>query len=356
MSDAQEKTEEASQHKLDESRKKGMVPHSADLMSLVMVAAFLLALVATGGNLARVLAHHSRWWLENAAMLAGSSGHLFGALGNTFQAVAYAMLPMLAAMVLLAILVNLLFSGFVFSTQPLKPDFKRLHPKNGLKKIFSRRMLIELAKVILKGLLFATVLYLLAEGLIRDLLATPARYPVYLPVILLDLLVRVGLAVLAVMVVAAALDMWLSRKEFARQMRMSRHEVKEEYKRREGDPEIRSRRKSIQQALLQKLSALGKVRDADVIVTNPTHVAVALQYRPGRMAVPVVLALGKGMLAQQIMRLARRHGVPVLRRPPLARELYRQCGVKHPIPAAAEHEVAEIYRWVIRQPGNKVTA
>lgn len=356
MSDAQEKTEEASQHKLDESRKKGMVPHSADLMSLAVLAAFLLALAATGAGVARTLAVHSRWWLENAALLAVSPGQMLGAGGFSLQAVLYALLPMVAAIVLLAILMNLLFSGFVFSTQPLKPDFKRLHPKQGLKKIFSRRMLIELAKVLVKGLLFAAVLYLLAQQLVHQLLAQPLGAAMALPAQFSVLLVRVGVAALAVMAVAAALDMWLSRKEFARQMRMSRHETKEEHKHREGDPEIKARRRSAQQSLLQKLVALAKVKDADVILTNPTHVAVALQFRSKHMAVPVVLSLGKGMLAAQICRLARRHRVPILQRPPLARALYRHGGLNHPIPLQTENEVVDVYRWVVAQPGNKVMA
>lgn len=356
MSDQQEKTEDASQFKLDEARKKGMVPHSADLLSFAMLAAFLVALVAAGGNLARVLALQTRWWLENAGALAASNGYLLGAAGHSLQAIGHALLPLFAAIILMVLLVNLLFSGFVFSTVPLTLDFKRLHPVQGFKKVFSRRMLIELGKLLLKALIFGAVLYAVTRALLPDLLATPFLSPVYLPQALRQLVVRLGAALLAVMAVAAAWDMWLARKEFGRQMRMSRHEVKDEYKRREGDPEVKSRRKQEQQGLIKKLGALAKVKDADVILTNPTHFAVALQYRPGTMAVPVVLALGRGMLAQQICRLARRHRVPILRRPPLARRLYKGAGINHPIPLDTELDVATVYRWVIAQPGNRVMA
>lgn len=356
MSDQQEKTEEASQYKLDEARKKGMVAHSADLMSLAILGTFLVAIAATGANLARVIALHTRWWLENAAMLATSKGYIASVAGNSLQAVGYAMLPMVVAIALMAILVNLLFSGFVFSTVPLTPDFKRLHPMQGLKKIFSRRMLIELGKLLVKSLLFAAVLYYTFDGLLQQLLGSALLIPIYLPELLKQLMIKLGATLLAVMAVAAAWDMWMSRKEFARQMRMSRHETKEEYRRREGDPEIKSKRKSAQQELLRKLAALAKVKEADVIVTNPTHFAVALKYRPGSMVVPVVVSLGQGMIAQQICRLARKHNVPIIRRPPLARSLYRQCGVSHPIPVDAELDVAAVYRWVVTLPGNKVFA
>lgn len=356
MSDQQEKTEEASQFKLDEARKKGMVPHSADLLSFAVLAAFLVALVAAGGHLAVVLATHTRWWLENAAALATGPGYLLGAASHSLQAVGYALLPLLAAVVLVVLLVNLLFSGFVFSTQPLVPDFKRLHPVQGLKKVFSRRLLIELGKLLVKALCFGAVLYWMGRALLPDLLALAFAAPVALPGALRQVAVRLGAALLAVMALAAAWDMWMARKEFGRQMRMSRHEVKDEYKRREGDPEVKSRRRQAQQGLIKKLGALAKVKDADVILTNPTHFAVALQYRPARMAVPVVLAQGQGLLARQIIRLARRHRVPVLRRPPLARALFRECGIDHPIPPLREVEVATVYRWVIAQPGNKVAA
>jgi flagellar biosynthetic protein FlhB len=356
MSDAQEKTEEASQFKLDEARKKGMVPHSPDLTSFAIIAAFLVALTASGANLVRVIATHTRWWLENSGMLAVSPGHLMGAAEQSLQAIGYALLPLFAAIIIMAVLVNLLFSGFVFSLMPLKPDFKRLHPVQGLKKIFSRRMLIELGKLLVKALLFGAVLYWLAHALLPKLLGTAFLFPIYLPETLQQLIVRLGATLLAVMAVAAAWDMWMQSKEFGRQMRMSRHEVKDEYKRREGDPEIKSRRRQAQQALLKKVSALGNVKDADVILTNPTHFAVALKYRPATMVVPVVVAVGQGFLAKQICRLARRHRVPILRRPPLARELYRKCGINHPIPPATELDVAGVYRWVLAQPHNKVTA
>jgi flagellar biosynthetic protein FlhB len=209
MSDQQEKTEDASPFKLDEARKKGMVPHSADLMSLAIVGAFLMAMTATGANLARAIAVHTRWWLENAGMLAANPGQMLGVGGRILQAVAYAALPLIAAMVIMAILVNLLFSGFVFSTAPLKPDFKRLHPVQGLKKVFSRRMLIEMGKLLIKALLFAVVMYWIFEGVLQRLLGSALVIPIYLPALLQSLVIQVGVALLAVMALAAIWDMWM---------------------------------------------------------------------------------------------------------------------------------------------------
>jgi flagellar biosynthetic protein FlhB len=208
--------------------------------------------------------------------------------------------------------------------------------------------------VLVKGFLFGLVLYYLFQSLAPKLLDTATLSPLSLPESGKQLLMQLGYSVLIVMAVAAAFDIWYSRKEFARQMRMSKREVKDEYKRREGDPEVRAKRKGVQQELLKKAAALSKVGDADVIVTNPTHYAVALQYRPTSMRAPVVLAMGRGLLAQRIMALARQKGVPVLRRPALARMLHALADINGPIPEVTQTDVARVYRWILAMPNNKV--
>lgn len=350
--DHQDKSEEASPFKLDEARKKGQVPRSQELLSFMMVLTFLLVFSATAYQLARVLATQTHWWLGNLGQMGW--GQMLAQGGHGLQAVTYSLLPLVGALVLIAVLANLVFSGPVFSVFPLKPDFKRLHPIQGLKRVFSRRMLVEFAKVLVKGALFTLVLYYVAKGLAPELIAMGSASPLTLPQAAKTLMMQVGFAILAVMAVAALFDIWYSRKEFGRQMRMSKREVKDEYKRREGDPEVRAKRKSIQNELLSKAAAQSKVKDADVIIVNPTHYAVALQYRPSKMLAPVVLAMGQGLLARRIRQLARHHGVPVLHRPPLARALYAVGRLDAPIPDAMQDDVAHVYRWIIAIPGNKV--
>lgn len=350
--DHQDKSEEASPFKLEEARKKGQVARSQELLSFMMVLTFLMVFSATAHQVARAFANHTHWWLSNVGRMGFSQMLAQG--GHSLQIIVYALLPLVGALVLMAVLANLIFSGPVFSTFPLKPDFKRLHPVQGLKRVFSRRMLVEFVKVLVKGVLFGFVLYYAAIGLAPVLLALGSSSPLTLPQTTKTLMMKIGFSVLMVMGVAALFDIWYSRKEFGRQMRMSKRDVKDEYKRREGDPEVRAKRKGIQNELLSKAAAHSKVKDADVIIVNPTHYAVALQYRPSRMLAPVVLAMGRGLLARRINQLARRHGVPILRRPPLARALYAVGRLDSPIPDAMQDDVAHVYRWIIALPGNKV--
>lgn len=354
MSDQQDKSEEATPYKLEEARKKGQVPRSPDLLAFAMVMTFLMVFSAIAAPLASVIAAHSHWWLSNAGHLGGSFGYLGEQGGYSLKQVAYAFLPLIGALVLVAILTNLLFSGPVFSLIAIKPDFKRLNPIQGLKRIFSRRMFVELIKVLVKGSLFALVLYYLFKSLLPRLLGMATVSPGELPLAGKQLLMQLGFTVLAVMAAAALFDVWHSRREFGRQMRMSKRETKDEHKRREGDPEVRAKRKGIQHELLKKASALGQVKDADVIITNPTHYAVALQYRPASMLAPKVLALGRGLHAWRICQMARKHQIPILRRPPLARTLHALARVDSAIPDITQADVARVYRWVIALPGNKV--
>lgn len=354
MSDQQDKSEEATPYKLEEARKKGQVPRSPDLLSFAMIITFLMVFSAIAATLAGVIAAHTHWWLGNAGQMGTSFGYLGEQGGYSVRQVLYAFLPLIGALLLVAVLTNLLFSGPVFSAFAIKPDFKRLNPIQGLKRIFSRRMFVELLKVLVKGGLFALVLYYLFQSLLPRLLSMASVSPMELPLAGKQLLMQLGFTVLSIMAAAALFDVWYSRREFGRQMRMSKRETKDEHKRREGDPEVRAKRKGIQQALLKKASALGQVQDADVIITNPTHYAVALQYRPASMLAPKVLAIGRGLHAWRICQMARKHRVPILRRPPLARTLHALARVDSAIPDSTQTDVARVYRWVIALPGNKV--
>jgi flagellar biosynthetic protein FlhB len=145
-----------------------------------------------------------------------------------------------------------------------------------------------------------------------------------------------------------------TRRELIRKLRMSRRELKDEHKRHEGDPTIRSKRRRLARDMLKRIQSVARVPAADVVVTNPTHVAVALQYRRARMIAPLVLSKGSGWLSARIRKVAVRHGVPIVRSPALARALFRECGLDESVPVAHYREVGVIYRWVMSRPGHKV--
>ena len=159
---------------------------------------------------------------------------------------------------------------------------------------------------------------------------------------------------LTVFIVFAIFDLWYSKRDFAKQMRMSTRDIKDEFKRREGDPEIKHRRKKGMQKLMRNVMGLSQLKNADVVVTNPTHIAVALQYRSDIMALPKVVVKGRGFFAKIIMRRAASLSIPVMRVPVVARALHKECEVNNPIPIGQQLNVAGIYREVIKMPGNRV--
>ena len=168
------------------------------------------------------------------------------------------------------------------------------------------------------------------------------------------MLVRIVTAMLIVFLISAIFDLWYSKLDFSKQMKMSQRDVKDEHKKREGNPEVKAKIKRNQSELLAKLSNVQNIKDADVILTNPTHVAVALKYRPNSMAVPIVLTKGRGMIAKIITRQARKHNIPIMRKITLARALERKVKVGAPVSNEEHQEVAKIYNWVVSLPNNKV--
>lgn len=162
--------------------------------------------------------------------------------------------------------------------------------------------------------------------------------------LLLAAFVKASIYVLAILVIAALIDLLFTRREFLKKMRMSRRELKDEVKRRDGDPQVKSKQKQQIRDLLKKVRSVPRVRDADVVLTNPTHYAVAVRYRPGQTSAPVVLAKGAGFLCARIKNEATRHCVPVVRVPELARALYRQCEIDGYVPEEQYAQLGPIYR------------
>lgn len=350
----QDKSEKATPFKLEEARKKGMVPKSMELSSFLVLLIFLSGLLMVLDAIAASSAASLQDWILAAAYPHHGVSTFLHLGQDLVSPILLLLVPMIILIVVAVIVMNWVFHGVVFSLVPLKPDFKRLNPVAGIKKIFSKKMLVELLKVVLKIILMLSILGYLLWNSIGHLIALSvldpsqflSRFHYYLTVVVI--------AILAVMLLAALFDIWYSKFEYAKQMRMSQRDIKDEYKRREGSPEVKSKRKQIQQELLKKIKALQQIKQADVIVTNPTHYAIALRYRRQEMAAPMVVAIGRGGMAQLIMRLARRHQIPILRQPPLARKLYKIGVINHMIPPETQPDVVKVYQWVLSLPHHQV--
>ncbi|HEU0153496.1 MAG TPA: EscU/YscU/HrcU family type III secretion system export apparatus switch protein [Arenimonas sp.] len=339
-----DKTEEPTQYKLDEARKKGEVAKSAELVGAGVAVVFAATVAITGGGIAVAAADATRATLQLAGARPAISPALLPWLAETYAPLWQALTPLALAMVVVAVVANVMQTGPMFTTHPISPDFKRMNPANAFKRIFSMRSLWELGKSGLKLGFLSLVCFLVAKqalGLVGGVaLGLPAR----LPQMLQSAFVTTSIYVLLVLALMAVLDWLFVRRDFTRKMRMSRRDLRDEHKRRDGDPEVKNKQKRLIRDLLKKTRAVPRVGDADVVLTNPTHVAVALKYRPRTMRAPIVLAKGAGFLAARIRSVAARKGVPIQHSPALARALYRECDIDGPVPESLYGELAPIYR------------
>lgn len=350
----QTKTEQPTPFRLQEARERGQVPRSAELTGVLVMIAFAVAFAASSRALVAAVADSFRRVLLMAGNAPAPSAGLVRWLWRVFQPAWQALLPVMLAVVVAAVLANLLQTGPVFSTTPLKPDFNRLNPAEGMKRIISLRVLWELFKLCLKLALLAGLAWMLASSLGHRVAAAAFSAPADLGLLLRSTFVQVTVWVLLVLAAAAVLDLLFARREYIRKLRMSRSELSDEVKRREGDPGIRQKRRRLIAELLKQSRSMRRLPEADILLTNPTHLAVALQYRPATMRAPVVLSKGVGAAAAHMRRLAARHGVPCLRSPELARALFRECRIDQAVPDHLYGRLAPVYRWLMQRSGNRI--
>jgi len=342
MSSEHERTEPASQFKLSEARKHGQVAKSLDVNSFVMTFAFVAVLLLVAHDAWREIGQSSMTLLMSAADL-GDDSAVPQMLHFAASKLWGLLLTPLCMGAVAAIVANTLQTGPVFSFSPLKPKFERLNPVAGFKRVFTKRLLIESIKSTLKLITLVLVAYVTFSAHWQELAEITAM-PVVAQInwfcgVATTLLFRLLFALL----VFALMDLSLVRWQFAKQMRMSRRDMKEEVKRREGDPLIRSKIRQLQRENLKQSKSLSRVTDADVLITNPTHFAVALRYVRGEMSAPMVIAKGSERWAADMRAIAHKHNIPVFERRGLARQLFRCATVDRPVPAETFVDVARVY-------------
>ncbi|HET8744501.1 MAG TPA: EscU/YscU/HrcU family type III secretion system export apparatus switch protein [Ramlibacter sp.] len=350
-----DRSEAATPFKLQKAREKGQTPRSTEVVGCVVFLAAAGWLAALGGEAWSGLLRIARLPLLRAGDAVQEP--LAWALVQEIAAGAALVLwPLFVALVVAAVAGSVAQTGVVFSLQPLKPDFTRLHPAQGLRRIFSLRTLFDAARTCVKLVLLASVAWLALRALVPGFAAISDETPAgFVQVLLADagaLAWKMALALVAV----ALLDLVFTRREFTRRMRMSRRELKDEFRNREGDPRIRGRLRELRREMLRRSQSLKNTRDADVVLTNPTHYAVALRYVHGEMPAPRVVAKGAGQLAAAMREIAARHRVVVVQNPPLARRLFREAALDEYIPPSFHAEVARIIVWVLAARQQKARA
>lgn len=337
------KNEEATPFKLDRARQKGMLARGTDLGFFASLLALAIAAQLVGNDLVQGLSATMRRILASTgggpdaefAMLAQGWSAMLGVAGVMI-------LPLVLFMVVTATIEVVQNRGVIFSAEPLKPDFTRLNPAKGLKRLFSLRMLKELAKNLIKLGVYGGAAYLFIRGLAEEA-GERARDGRQLAELLADTAGRLLLLFLFLAAAIALLDQLLARREFARQMRMSNREVTREMREREGEPRQKQKRRQILAEIIKQAAAAANVKGADVLIVNPTHFAVALRYRPEQGDAPIVQARGRNLWAQRMRESAQREGIVIVRNPALARALYREGNVGRPIGQGQFVAVADIY-------------
>jgi len=343
------RTETATPRRRQKARDEGSVPRSADFDGAILLWGNFFLFLSLGSATVALLAKQVAHFLQLARPGALAEAGRITLVGDLMQILGRLLLPFLALNLLLALAVGFGQRGFSFNTKPLQLKFERLNPAQGFKRLFALKSLVELVKSLAKFALLAWVAYSVLEPRVPALLST-LKLPLGAS---LDLFQSAVFAlyrnVMLAMLVLAIADFAWQRSSWEKSIRMTKQEVKDEAKDADGSPEVKQRQKSIMLASARR-RMLAAVPKATVVVTNPTHVAVALRYDE-KTAAPVCVAKGLDHLALKIRERARETGVPILERPELARALYRSVDLDQPIPSELFQAVAQVLAFVYRLRG-----
>ena len=345
-----ERNERPTPFKLEEARRNGQVARSADtsawaILCMAMVASYSLSTSAREG-LCRLLARG----LAQAGQAPHDAEHSARLVGTALQDARQVLTPLLFSLVLTAVVAGLVQGrGLTLSAKPLAPDFTRLNPLQGLKRLLSLRLVYEAFKNSFKLLALAGCTWIALRALLPTALELAGRTPTAWGLQFQDAASTLAARLCAVLLPFVAADLVFTHWQFLRQQRMSRREVEDEHKHREGDPRVRHRQRELRLQFLRAARAVRHVPQAQVVVTNPTHVAVALRYEHGVTPAPLVVAKGAGQLAGQIRRAAVQAGVPVVHSARLARALYRDVPLDGYVPEQWYPPVARILVWLRSQ-------
>lgn len=346
-SSSMEKTEEPTSKRLEDARKKGQIARSRELNTFASLLGAGLALLVLGPMLLEglqgLLIHSLRFDHARAYDNLAMGSELYSALRESMVLV----LPLLGFMVFITLLSPLALGGFLFSTDQLMPKFERIDPFKGLARIFSTKGLLELFKAIAKFLLVATMVLFIFKLVLTDILSLPLQD--MLPAITQSgsLLVTCFLGFSVVLLLVVAIDVPWQLWDFRQQMMMTKQEIRDEMKETEGKPEVKQAIRAKQQEIASR-RMMEKVPTADVIITNPTHFAVAIKYDQDGSGAPRVVAKGKDHVAARIRELAREHGIAIFSAPPLARALFRSTELDQEIPENLFVAVAQVLAYIFQ--------
>lgn len=345
---AGEKTEKATPKKRQDSRKKGQVLKSQDVTSAIVLLAMFLFLFFIGGSMRDgILSFFRQSFIHNINVEAITIESVMALLTNTLTEMAFIVVPIMAVAFVAALIGNYFQVGILFTMEPLKLDLKKMDPIKGLKKIISVKAIIELLKSTLKITFIGGVTTIILWSNIHEVLALSFKSPWETLATVGKLVGIMGIAASLVLLCVSLLDWFYQKYDYEKNLKMSKQDIKDEHKNSEGDPLIKSKIKQRQREMAMR-RMMSEVPTADVVITNPTHYAIAIKYDDEKMDAPKIVAKGTDYVAQKIKLIAKEHDVIMVENRPLARAMYDQIEIGDQVPEEFFKAIAEILAYVYR--------
>ncbi len=345
---AGEKTEKATPKKRQDSRKKGQVLKSQDVTSaIVLLCVFLFLFFAAGFMKDRFFQFFLQSFSVYVPISVLDEDSVMVIYADVLIEMAFILLPIMVTAAIAAIAGNLFQFGLLFTAEPLKFDLKKIDPIKGLKRIFSIRAIVELLKSILKISFIGSVTVMIIWVNLDKVLGLAFKSPWITLVTVAKLAVMMGIAASFTLLFISILDFLYQKFDYEKNLKMSKQDIKDEHKNSEGDPLIKSRIKQLQREMSMR-RMMQEVPNADVVITNPTHYAIAIKYDDGNMDAPIVVAKGVDFVAQKIKLIANEHNIVMVENRPLARALYADVEIGNHVPEQFFKAIAEILAYVYR--------
>jgi flagellar biosynthetic protein FlhB len=343
------KTEKATPKKREEARKRGQIVRSIEINSMLNVLICLIILKIFGGYILNNIKMLSSYFWSNITTFSITPDTMGSSINFITSKLFLIILPIFIAVFIVGILSNVLQFGFLITFEPLKPSFDKINPFRGLKRLFSKRMLFELGKSIIKILVIGYIFYSMIKKIFNEIFITPLMDVAAYLNFSADIVFNLGIKITVAFIIFSILDYIYQKYEYEDNLMMSKQEVKDELKQLEGDPLIKAKIRNIQREIARR-RMISEIPQADVVITNPNHIAIAIRYKEGEDNAPKIIAKGINLMAEKIKNIAREHGIIIVENPPLARVLAK-LEIGWEIPPELFQAMAEILAFVYQSKG-----
>ena len=350
MADEQEKTEEPTSKKIEDSKKEGNVPKSAEVPGASILFFSSIYLLFFADSLYSEI-KDMMYYIYSFMGTEMDSKVFYNITLTIAVQLMYALTPLFVLILFLAVIFNLMQFGFVMA--PIKLDLKKIDPISGFKNVFSMKKVIESFKLTAKLIIIFIVMGIIMALVWDSILAMMDKELNASIEAMIELTMYFLLTILLIIVIFAIIDFFFTRHYYFKQLKMSKQEIKDEHKQMEGDPQVKARIRSIQMKM-SKQRMMAEVPNADVVITNPTHYSVALQYDESKKSAPVVVAKGIDFIALKIRDIAKESKIPIIEDPALARAIYDQVEVEQEIPEVFYKAIAEIFTYIYKLNGKSI--